>query len=67
MTMKFTQLRTYWTTDEAECVISFLDELRDQLWTVYGDDIVAMYQAESNDSTVADPAEDNDFDNEIDF
>jgi len=45
MSMKITRLRTYWSADDAYLVISFLDELRDQLWESYGDDIcVAQWE-----------------------
>lgn len=44
MSMKFTQLRTHWTADDAYCVIAFLDELRDLLWDSYGDQIIEMQQ-----------------------
>jgi hypothetical protein len=30
---------------DADCVIAFLDELREVLVTAYGDDIIAMHQA----------------------
>lgn len=42
MTMKITRLTTYWTTDEADTVVAFLDELRDTLWECYGDQITEM-------------------------
>jgi len=45
MTMKLTQLRTYWDADDAYCVIAFLDELRDALWDMYGDEIIEAQQA----------------------
>lgn len=45
MTMKLTQLRTYWDADEADAIITFLDELREVLWTVYGEEIIERHQA----------------------
>jgi hypothetical protein len=42
MTMKITQLTTYWTADEADAVVAFLDELRDTLWECYGEQITEM-------------------------
>lgn len=42
MTMKFTRLTTYWTADEADLVISLLDELRENLWDTYGDQIIEL-------------------------
>ena len=44
MTMKFSQLTTYWEAEEAHAVIAFLDELRDLLWATYGDHIVQNLQ-----------------------
>ncbi len=43
MSMKFTHLRPHWTTDEAACVLEFIDELRDMLWASYGDQIIEMH------------------------
>lgn len=42
MTMKITRLTTYWTADEADTVVAFLDELRDILWECYGEQITDM-------------------------
>lgn len=42
MTMKTTRLTTYWTADEADTVVAFLDELRDSLWESYGEKITEM-------------------------
>jgi len=40
MSMKVTQLCTYWTASEAHAVIEFLDILRDQLWEQYDKQII---------------------------
>ncbi len=45
MSMKVTKLTTYWDADDAYSIISFLDELRDQLWATYGDEIIERQQA----------------------
>lgn len=42
MSMKITRLTTYWTADEADAILSLLDELRDRLWDTYGDQIIAL-------------------------
>ena len=42
MTMKIIRLTTYWTADQADTVVAFLDELRDMLWETYGDQIIEM-------------------------
>ena len=67
MAMKITRLTTYWTADEADSVISLLDELRDRLWDTYGDQIIelrrnAMPGVESNIDQAQLP-----FDDDIDF
>jgi len=47
--MKLTQLTTHWDAADAECVITFLDELREVLITAYGDEIAQMLkQARAN-------------------
>ncbi|MEE9322432.1 MAG: hypothetical protein V3U76_18470 [Granulosicoccus sp.] len=46
MSMKVTRVHTWWTVDQADAVIGFMDELRDQLWHTYGDQITAMRLAE---------------------
>ncbi len=42
MSMKITRLTTYWTADEADAVLSLLDDLRGRLWDTYGDEITAL-------------------------
>jgi len=42
MTMKITRLTTYWTADEADTIVAFLDELRDTLWETYAEQIIEM-------------------------
>lgn len=44
MSMKLSQLRTYWDADDAYLIISFLDELRDVLWATYGAEIIEQQQ-----------------------
>lgn len=46
MSMKVTRVHTWWTADQADAVIGFLDELRDQLCDTYGDQIIEMRLAE---------------------
>ena len=47
MSMKITRLHTYWEAAEAHTVIEFLDTLRDQLWEIYGDQIVDLLREAS--------------------
>ncbi len=39
---KVTRLYTYWEAPEAHAVIEFLEVLRDQLWEIYGDQIIDL-------------------------
>jgi len=48
MSMKLTQLTTHWDAADADCVITFLDELREGLMTTYGDDIGEMLKQASS-------------------
>lgn len=45
MSMKITRLPTWWTAEEADSVITFLDDLRDSLLDQYGEEIIAMRMA----------------------
>jgi hypothetical protein len=67
MSMNITRLITYWTVDEADMVITLLDDLRDSLWEAYGDQIIelrrnTMTSVESNADQVELP-----FDDDINF
>ena len=42
--MKILKITTHWTTEEADCIFSLLDELQSMIWESYGDDIAQMYQ-----------------------
>ena len=55
--MKLTQLSTHFTPEEAHCVLSFLDELRDTLWNTYGPEIVAQYQQQHGQSPPDEPTD----------
>lgn len=46
--MKFTQITTYWTPDEAITVIDLLDQLREVLYRNYEDDIMRQYSHDHN-------------------
>ncbi len=70
MTMKITKLRTHWDAGEAHAVIEFLDELRDLLWTIYSDEIIAMHQDAADEGYSHIPNDgqtDLEFDDEIEF
>ena len=42
--MKILKITTHWTTEEADCIFSFLDELQSMIWENYGNDLAPMYQ-----------------------
>jgi hypothetical protein len=46
MSMKVTRIHTWWNADQADAVIGFIDELRDQLCATYGEQIIEMRLAE---------------------
>ncbi len=50
MSMKLSQLKTYFEPDEAYLIISFLDELKEVLWETYGAEIIEQQQANKNTS-----------------
>jgi len=67
MTMKVTRLYTHWDAEQAHTVIAFIDELRDQLCDIYGDQIVEMLRAASADNLAEEQQSELDFDEDIDF
>jgi len=44
--MRFTHLKTHWTHEDAHAILSLLDELRDALWSTYGQDIIENQRQE---------------------
>jgi hypothetical protein len=44
MPMKITRLTSHWEADQAHTILEFLDRLREQLWELYGDDIIDLLQ-----------------------
>ncbi len=67
MTMKLTQLTTYWDASDANTVIAFLDELREVLWATYGDEIIEMRRTASESNVNEGESLDSEFDDEINF
>ena len=45
MSMEVTRVHSWWTAEQADDVLSCLDELRDALWSSYGDQIVGKRQS----------------------
>jgi hypothetical protein len=66
MSLSITRLATYWSAAEAYTVIAFLDELRDQLWETYGEQINEMFENETERCT-NDRQTEMPFDDDIDF
>ena len=61
--MKTMRLRTYWSAGEAHTVFEFLDELKELIWEVYGEEITKMmrdayYEQQANRSQQRLPFED---------
>ena len=46
MSWKVMRINTWWSAEEACTMLTFLDELRDQLWHTHGDQITAYRLAE---------------------
>ncbi len=67
MTMKVTRLTTYWTIDEADTAIDFLDRLRDALWETYGEQITKMHREACDDGIRDINQREFEFDDEIPF
>ncbi len=67
MTMKFTQLVTYFDASEADTTITFLDGLRDLLWATYGEEIIEMRQATLENTPSDGEPLGSEFDDEINF
>jgi len=44
--MRFMHLKTHWTPQDAHTMLTLLDELRDAIWEVYGNDIMAYCRQE---------------------
>lgn len=42
MSMKVTRVHTWWTAEQADDVLTLLDELRDQIWESYREEIIRM-------------------------
>ncbi len=66
MSLSTIRLSTHWDAAEAYTVIAFLDELRDQLWETYGEQIIEMLQTATNAQRNAQQVE-FDFDDDLEF
>ncbi len=52
--MRMIKIPVWWTPQEAESVISFLDQLRHEITNVYGDEIQAMHRESDKDDRLQD-------------
>ena len=67
MNWKVTRINTWWSAEEACTMLSFLDELREQLWQTHGDQITA-YRLEELEARQSDEAQGQlDFEDPVDF
>jgi len=67
MSMKVTRLYTYWDAPEAHAAIEFLEVLRDQLWEIYGDQIVDLLREEAVTQVVNKHQGELEFDDDVEF
>lgn len=52
MRVKITQVHTDWSPEHACSMLELLDELRDQLWEIYAEQIIAYRLDEHKNTTV---------------
>ena len=67
MTLKIIRISTHWEAEDACTVIQFLDELRDGLWCIYGDQITDMLREASEPPLENTDQGELEFDDEIPF
>jgi hypothetical protein len=67
MTMRLTQLATHWEPDEALAMIQLLDQLKEQLWSVYAEEIICQEYASQKHRTLDEEQLVLDFDDPIPF
>ena len=67
MSMKVTRLYTYWDAGQAHTVLAFLDELRDRLCEIYGDQILEMLREAPTQPAPAEQQTELDFDDNMGF
>lgn len=67
MSMKVTRLYTHWSPAEAQTIIEFLDQLRDQLWEVYGDPVAHLLREACVSQAVDERQTKLGFDDDIEF
>jgi len=67
MSMKVTRLYTHWSSAEAQTIIEFLDHLRDQLWDVYGDQIISLLREACLSQDIDELQAELEFDDDIEF
>lgn len=67
MTMRLTQLATHWEPDEALAMIQFLDQLKELLWSAYGEEIIRQAHADQNQRNFQEEQLALDFDDPIPF
>jgi hypothetical protein len=67
MTIRLTQLATHWEPDEALAMIQLLDQLKERLWSVYGEEIIRQEYASQKHRKLDEEQLALDFDDPIPF
>ena len=67
MNWKVLRVNTWWTAEEASTVLTFIDELRDELLATHGDQIKAMHLAQIEGQKADENQGQLNLDNHIDF
>ncbi len=65
--MKRLKVTTHWTTEETDCIFTFLDELQSMIWESYGDDLAQMYQQMGEEQQILELEVEETFNDEIPF
>ncbi len=67
MTMKINQIVTYLEPDQAIDIINFMEQLKEVLWSAYGEEIIAMQQNDGHDNHRDEKQLSLDFNDQIPF
>jgi len=65
--MKTLKINTHWTTEEADFIFSFLEEIQSMIWESYGEDLAPMYQQISEEQRITEPEVEELFNDDIPF
>jgi len=65
--MKTLKINTHWTTEEADFIFTFLEEIQSMIWENYGDDLARIYQQISEEQRCMEKETDDILNDEIPF